>query len=117
MKLSTWLLGCTAAVGLGALGDPATAAPAHTAFGPDSKFKHIVVIYEENHSFDNLSGTWDAIEAQTVNGQSNADPAHTVQARQDGSAYGCLYQLDVNLTSPPLSATCHAHAGTVSISR
>ena len=116
MKLSTWLLGCTAAVGLGALGDPATAAPAHTAFGPDSKFKHIVVIYEENHSFDNLYGTWDAIEGQTVNGQSNADPAHTVQARQDGSAYGCLYQLDVNLTSPPLSATCTDNAGTVPIS-
>ena len=32
-----------------------------------SKVKHIVVIYEENHSFDNLYGGWEG-----VNGLSNA---------------------------------------------
>lgn len=117
MKLSTWLLGCTAAVAC-ALAVPATAAaPAKSAFGPDSKFKHIVVIYEENHSFDNLYGSWDAIEGQTVNGLSNADSAHTTQVRQDNTtAYGCLYQLDVNLTSPPLPANCTDNSGTVAIS-
>ena len=29
------------------------------ATSPLSKVKHIVVIYEENHSFDNLYGGWD----------------------------------------------------------
>ncbi|MGZ4382935.1 MAG: alkaline phosphatase family protein, partial [Gaiellaceae bacterium] len=32
-----------------------------------SKIKHLVVIYEENHSFDNLYGGWEG-----VNGLSNA---------------------------------------------
>jgi len=36
--------------------------------------QHIVVIYEENHSFDNLYGGWEG-----VNGRANADAAHTVQ--------------------------------------
>ncbi|HWA90125.1 MAG TPA: alkaline phosphatase family protein [Rhizomicrobium sp.] len=119
MKLSTWLLGCTAAVGLGAWAlapVAAAASPAHAAFGPDSKFKHIVVIYQENHSFDNLYGSWDAVEGATVNGLASADADHTKQLRQDNSAYGCLYQLDVNLTSPPLPATCTDNSGSVPIS-
>ena len=36
------------------------------------KINHIVVIYEENHSFDNLYGGWEG-----VNGLANADAAHT----------------------------------------
>jgi hypothetical protein len=36
--------------------------------------------------------------------------------RQDNAAaYGCLYQFDVNLTSPPLSVTCSDHSGTPQI--
>jgi phospholipase C len=66
-----------------------------------SKINHIVVIYEENHSFDNLYGGWEG-----VNGRSNADAAHTTQVDQNGVAYGCLLQKDVNLTSPPLAVTC-----------
>src|SRR3954454_22285749 len=62
---------------------------------------HIVVIYQENHSFDNLYGGWEA-----VRGLGNADAAHTKQVRQDGTPYSCLLQDDVNLTSPPLAATC-----------
>ena len=65
------------------------------------KIDHIVVIYEENHSFDNLYGGWEG-----VNGLANADAAHTTQVAQNGAAYGCLKQLDVNLTSPPLAVTC-----------
>jgi acid phosphatase len=65
------------------------------------KINHIVVIYEENHSFDNLYGGWEG-----VNGLANADAAHTTQVGQSGAAYQCLLQNDVNLTSPPLSATC-----------
>ena len=64
--------------------------------------KRIVVIYQENHSFDNLYGGWEG-----VNGVANADAAHTTQVNQAGTPYMCLKQDDVNLTSPPLSATCH----------
>ncbi len=64
-------------------------------------FKHIVVVYEENHSFDNLYGGWEG-----VNGRSDAPASKTRQVDQNGVAYTCLKQLDVNLTSPPLAATC-----------
>jgi acid phosphatase len=64
--------------------------------------KHIVVIYEENHSFDNLYGGWEG-----VNGLGSVDINRTVQVNQAGTPYGCLLQNDVNLTSPaPLSTTC-----------
>ena len=66
------------------------------------KINHIVVIYEENHSFDNLYGGWEG-----VNGRANADPAHTTQVDQAGNPFACLLQNDVNLTSPPLSVTCN----------
>jgi phospholipase C len=63
------------------------------------KIGHIVVIYEENHSFDNLYGGWEG-----VNGLSNADATHTTQLAQGGTAYKCLKQNDANLASPPLAA-------------
>src|SRR5436309_10347840 len=67
------------------------------------KINHIVVIYEENHSFDNLYGGWEG-----VNGRASADAAHTLQVGQAATRtpYTCLLQNDVNLTSPPLSADC-----------
>jgi acid phosphatase len=74
--------------------------------GPLGHFKHLVVIYEENHSFDNLYGLWGSVDGQDVIGLSDADAAHTTQIAQDGSTYECLKQLDVNLDVPPLSATC-----------
>ena len=46
-----------------------------------NKINHIVVIYEENHSFDNLYGGWEG-----VNGRSNAVPAHTTQVNEAGNA-------------------------------
>jgi acid phosphatase len=66
-----------------------------------SRINHIVVIYQENHSFDNLYGSWEG-----VNGLRNAPAARTVQVNQAGTPYDCLLQNDVNLTSPPLPATC-----------
>ena len=70
-------------------------------------FKHIVVIYEENHSFDNLYGSWGKVNGQTVDGIAQATAKQTTQIGQDGTAYGCLVQNDVNLTSPtPLASTC-----------
>ena len=68
---------------------------------PLKRINHIVVIYEENHSFDNLYGSWEG-----VNGRSNADAAHTIQVGQSGTPYTCLLQNDVNLTSPPLTVEC-----------
>jgi acid phosphatase len=65
------------------------------------KINHIVVIYEENHSFDNLFGGWEG-----VNGLSDADAAHTTQVAQDGTPYDCLKMNDVNLASPPLAVAC-----------
>jgi acid phosphatase len=65
------------------------------------RVKHMVVIYEENHSFDNLYGGWEGVD-----GLSHADAAHTTQISQGGQPFECLKQEDVNLTSPPLSATC-----------
>jgi len=41
-----------------------------------------------------------------VNGLANADAAHTKQVNQAGNVFACLKQDDVNLTSPPLAATC-----------
>jgi acid phosphatase len=69
--------------------------------GHDSGPGHIVVIYEENHSFDNLYGGWEG-----VNGVADADAAHTQQVSQAGTPLTCLLQNDVNLTSPPLTPTC-----------
>jgi acid phosphatase len=64
--------------------------------------QRIVVIYEENHSFDNLYGGWEG-----VNGVRRADPAHATQVNQAGTPFTCLLQNDVNLATPPLSATCN----------
>jgi phospholipase C len=77
-------------------------------------YKHLVVIYEENHSFDNLYGTWGRVGGQAIDGL----PQQAVkQVAQNGQAYDCLLQNDVNLTSPsPLATTCQdpAHAVTAS---
>ncbi len=68
-----------------------------------SKINHIVVIYEENHSFDNLYGGWEG-----VNGPQNATASQRTQVDQNGNPYTCLFQLDLNLTSPPLSTVCNS---------
>ena len=72
--------------------------------GVDQKLagiNHIVVIYEENHSFDNLYGGWEG-----VNGRANATPGQIAQVRENGVTYTCLLQNDVNLTSPPQPSDC-----------
>ena len=69
-------------------------------------FKHLVVIYLENHSFDNLYGAWGPVEGQEVVGLSAATAAQRTQVAQDGTPFTCLLQDDVNLTSPPLPGDC-----------
>ena len=105
------LLGLAAALGLAA-GASMSVSPAQA--GPDKGprtlpggYRHLVVIYEENHSFDNLYGSWGSVNGQHVTGLADATDANTTQVDQDGAPYDCLLQDDVNLTSPPLDAICH----------
>ncbi|MDX6216518.1 MAG: hypothetical protein QOG99_2102 [Frankiales bacterium] len=60
-----------------------------------SGIKHLVVIYEENHSFDNLYGLWGAVGKKTVNGLGAT--ASGTQVDQTGAPIGCLLQSDANL--------------------
>lgn len=77
------------------------------ADGLPGGYKHLVVIYEENHSFDNLYGTWGDVRGQHVEGLADATSAKRTQVGQDGVAFTCLQQVDPNLLSPdPLSNTC-----------
>ncbi len=69
-------------------------------------YTHLVVIYEENHSFDNLYGGWGRVDGQRVDGLQEARPRTTVQRAQDGTPYRCLPQVDVNLAPPALPASC-----------
>jgi phospholipase C len=95
-------------VAVGSLTILATGPALTVQAGSDQKLSainHIVVIYEENHSFDNLYGGWEG-----VNGRGTL-PA---QVDQNGAPYQCLLQDDVNLTSPPLSVTCNDAAHGIS---
>jgi acid phosphatase len=82
----------------------AGAAQPSTKKSPLDKVDHIVVIYEENHSFDNLYGGWEG-----VNGRANATAAKTTQVDQAGVPYTCLKQNDVNLAALPATCTDSAH--------
>src|SRR5215213_9270399 len=95
-----WRRIVAAAVALGALALPATAT-AQGSDDPGSGIDRVVVIYQENHSFDNLYGRW-----ERVGGLSDADAAHTRQVNQQGAPYTCLLQNDVNLASPPQTPNC-----------
>src|SRR5437588_860715 len=81
-------LSAAVAISSAALGGPASAANP----GGLSRIGHIVVVYEENHSFDNLYGAWEG-----VNGRAGADATHTLQVKEDGSTFSCLLQHDGGL--------------------
>jgi acid phosphatase len=82
------------------------------------KYHHVVVIYQENHSFDNLYGGWGTVNGQRVDGVQQQTGEHAVQqVAQNGEPYGCLLQNDVNLTAPsPLTSTCQDPAHKVTAS-
>src|SRR4051812_33301712 len=90
----------------------AGAPPAATKHAPSvGGYKHIVVIYEENHSFDNLYGRWGRVGHQKVKGL-KATVAGTTQVDQAGNPIGCLLQNDANLITtsqkvPWLDGTVH----------
>jgi acid phosphatase len=85
-------------------------AQARGGHDPLKGIKHIVVIYQENHSFDNLWGRWPGVDGLSRN------PARTprqIQVDRNGRPFDCLLQDDVNLTTsadpPPnggLSPSC-----------
>jgi len=92
---------------IGLVAPPLSAAHAGDREDKLQKINHIVVIYQENHSFDNLYGGWEG-----VRGRADADVQHTAQISQSGQLYDCLLQNDVNLTTPPLPASCtNTHGG------
>jgi acid phosphatase len=96
------LLGCLTLAAIALV--PSSANADHQ--GPLDGFQRIVVIYEENHSFDNLYGNWGDVNGQHVIGQGDATAANTTQIDQAGVPYPCLLMSDVNLMSPPLSPDC-----------
>jgi len=72
-----------------------------------SSYKHIVVIYQENHSFDNLYGQWGTVNGKAVNGLNNVTAANSTQVGADNTAYNCLKMVDPNFTTTnPLLNTC-----------
>src|SRR5262245_11883718 len=83
---------------LAALLAPGTA---HAKASPLAGIRHFVVIYEENHSFDNLYGEWPGVD-----GISKASASHIRQVDQGGQPYQCLAQVDVNLATPPQPGDC-----------
>ena len=87
-----------AALAMLSLSPAASAAPRDK--GPLGNYKHLVVIYEENHSFDNLYGNWGPVGGQSVAGiGSPGYAAKATQVAQNGTPYTCLKQLDVNLNT------------------
>jgi phospholipase C len=85
----------------------AAGAPRAEGQPSSKKLQHLVVIYLENHSFDNLYGQFDG-----ANGIADADVAHTQQVDLAGNVLPCLPQVDPHLTSPPLPAdACSVAAG------
>jgi len=85
---------------------PASATPLRRAAaqGIPGKIDHLVVIYEENHSFDNLWGLWPG-----VNGLGKANRAHTAQVGEalPRKRLRCLPQNDLNLKAAmPPSPVC-----------
>jgi acid phosphatase len=98
MRRSAILSGATVVAVVGAVGLTAGPAAARGPSAPLGDYRHLVVIYEENHSFDNLYGLWGKAGKQKVNGLPDAQ-AGTTQVYQDGSPITCLLQNDANLVT------------------
>src|SRR5437773_9665727 len=78
-------------------GTAVSAAPKDANVGPLGHFKHIVVIYEKNHSSDNLSGTWGWAKGEPSDGSTSTTGSNPQLAR-DGRTYAGLSPLAVNFT-------------------
>ncbi len=101
------LAGCAA---LAAVAAVVLAPSAASAAEPDAQssltgIKNIVVIYEENHSFDNLFGGWEGVNGLDKAALDKAAADRTTQVGTDGKALACLPQNDVNLPASPLTCS------------
>jgi phospholipase C len=86
---------CAAVLGAGAVVSCSAAGPEESVPAGLKKIKHVVVIYQENHSFDNLYGTLPGVD-----GLGNAGNA-VHQVDKTGTAYALLPQpIDTSLTPP-----------------
>jgi len=97
MRRKAILAATSTVVVIAAIGLSSTSANA----GPPSPldgYSKLVVIYEENHSFDNLYGLWGKVGNQKVNGLSQGE-AGTTQLDQSGAPLDCLLQNDNNLVT------------------
>jgi acid phosphatase len=87
-----------AAIGTGAIG-------VVSADGPESdplaRIQRIVVIYQENHSFDNLYGGWEGVD-----GLASPPTSRTAQVNQNGERFDCLMQNDVTLAATSKGPLC-----------
>ncbi len=100
-------LAAALAAGLMALAAaPAAAGPGDRETGPLGRIHHLVVIFQENRSFDNLYGL-----LPDANGLDEAEEEATTQVDLAGNPFKCLPQTDKNLTSPPLPADVCSTAG------
>src|SRR5581483_8624910 len=94
--LVTVLMRPVAIIGVAALTLAAGAASASADAGRGGgPIKHLVVIYQENHSFDNLFGGWEGVDGLAAAGSSG----HVLQRAADGSVLPALPQNEVNLAS------------------
>jgi phospholipase C len=111
LRRTPLVIGAAAALALGVAFAP-VGASAKDDNGGKGSIKHIVVIYEENHSFDNLFGGWEGVDGIDA----AAGSGHVTQRAADGTPLPCLPQNDVNLASPsPLPATCHGTVGALTV--
>jgi acid phosphatase len=104
MRHRTLIAAASAVAVVGAVGLVSTAAGASSSHGSLGNYKHLVVIYEENHSFDNLYGLWGKVGHQKVDGLPDAE-AGTTQVDQSGAPIDCLLQNDANLVTTTSSVT------------
>jgi acid phosphatase len=114
-NIRTTVLALVAALSIVVLPSAQADAGAHAAAAKPKPsiggYKHLVVIYEENHSFDNLYGRWGRVGKQKVSGLRQAKLGKT-QVDQAGNPINCLLQNDANLittdqTTPWVDGTVH----------
>jgi acid phosphatase len=83
-----------------ALPGPSGSAPDRAA-AQLQRVQRFIVVYQENHSFDNLYGSWEG-----VNGINRAPLRQSRQIDGDGNPFTCLLQNQPKLGSPPLTKIC-----------
>jgi acid phosphatase len=104
MRHRALIAAASAVAVVGAVGLVSNAVGASPSHGSLGSYKHLVVIYEENHSFDNLYGLWGKVGHQKVDGLPDAE-AGTTQVDQSGAPINCLAQNDANLVTTTSTVT------------